>query len=894
MAGPQGYDFSDVDKLNEEEHYTSLPQKALAAVEGVGRGATLNASDYGEAATGLTSKENIQKREEYNPGTSLAGEAVGAGGLVYVTGGIAAPAEEALLAAKVAPAAARAAAFATEGAAYTAGTNVVDATLGDAKLNGQKIAADMGMAALLGGGLGLLSKGLEARLGAKARAMHEASAEVKASQLPESIAGDLKNPSQDPSAILDPEFGYKPKSLEDLESKIREASYRGETPELPTSDVLKDAVSRTEMHNPVLDMQLESLSGQDARNTYNIAKESSGKTGQLIKDYEAIQKSELVQRTDNAIKDLHPERAPIADATKNGESAIKAFSDQYQAEKEMLGPHFEALKNTDLSDMNHLPGVLDKMTDAVPGVAKMFDTTGDTLKIQPYKTKWGIDKSTYSAVKEAMESLEGGPKSFEELQNIRKGLDQNVDILSQGQGPREIMALKKSMMDYMQDALSTKDYAFNVREIFKRYAINEQERGVIERAFGASVGSPEFGAMSKVKPEEVLDKIFKNTATVKAAKNILPPEQFNEMLANHLAEQRAKVTDKGIFSSNKFGSYLKKTSDVLNEAFSSNPNQLQKIKDLNNIARILPDAPSINPSGTAKTLMGLLKAHSITDLIGNVKEYLHEAVHEKILARKVNEQLAGKAETAEKMSDLAKIIDKTTKRIDSSAKAIFNKGSYNLGITAPMVRSLDKEYEKNIKRIQEVSFNPQNMMEHLGNSSKEMSAIAPNITDSLHNTAIAATQFLASKIPVPKTQFPLSKEFKPSEAQKYKFNTYFRIVEDPISVFSDIKHGSLTNENMEALRAVHPDLLQSMRESIFEQFDHAEAKILPYQTKMSLTKFLGQALDEHMLPQVINSYQAAMLPQAQPQGQQETKKTRKADLEKSDRASTKTNQEEEV
>lgn len=894
MSGPnQAPDFSGVDDVLNEEHYGSLPQQALAGIEGAARGATLNASDYALAKTGLTSLEDIRAREEANPATAIGGIAAGAAGLTALTGGLAAPLEEAALAARVAPLAARMAGFGAEGAAYGLGTNLVDTTLGDQKVNAQKIAADTGFGALLGAGLGALSHGIGARLGAKARAAAESVDEIHAGDLPEALGSEMKEPLANPNAVYDPpKTGIPPKSLEEIEARIKDAPYKGETTELPSADVLRDARSRIEMSNPILDMQLESTASQEGRNTYNIAKESGGKVAKLLNDYEALQKNELVGRTDRAIEELAGGKKAISDAVENGKKAIESFTDQYQAEKEALGPHFEALKNTNLSEIDHLPGILNKMTDAVPGVAHMFDTSVDAIKILPYKTKWGIDKSTYNAVKQAVESLDNGVGTFEELQNIRKGLDQNINILEQGQGPREVMALKKSMMDYMQDALEKNNHAFNVREIFKRYAINEQERGVIEKAFGASVGSPEFGAISKVKPEEILDKIFKNTATVKAAKAILSPESFSEMLANHLAEQRAKFTDKGIFSSNKFGSYLKKNQDVLNEAFANNQGALQKIKDLNIISRMIPDAAPINPSGTAKTLMGLLKSHSLPELASNLSKKMEELVHEKLYERKINQMLAGKAEQSEKMQMIQKIIKKTSDKIESGAKSIFNGGPST--VVAPVIRNYDNDYDKNVKKIQELSYNPQQMMDHLGHSSKELYAIAPNITGSLHNTLMDGVQFLAAHIPAPKTHMLFSNDFKPTPAQKYAFNSLFRIVDDPISVLHDVKSGDLAIESVQALQIVHPDLLKEMQKSIIDNYDPEKAKDLHYSVKMSLAKLLGEPLDEHMLPQVISSYQQSfMMPQPKQPGIKPTSKGIR-EIDKSERIGTRTNQQNET
>lgn len=837
------------DEDMQQERYGTPQQQTIAAIESLSRGASFGLSDKLLTETG-TPAEDIRGRMEANPITSAVGNIAGSVktlGLIPI-GATA----EAALAPKVGALAARGLGYGAEGAALGAGNTITDQALGDTRINASKVLSDLGMGFAFGSGLGLLSKGIEATPALFKKASIEAP-----SSLESAIDGTAANSVID---APEPSMGLKPTSIDEIQARVKDAAYRGEGIEMPAKNVLEDAASRVEMLNPIHPLQLESLNNQSARDLYKTAIEMPGKEGDALRGYEALQKQELVKQTQNTIKNLALEAKLTSDATEAGNQAIDIFKDQYQTEKDLLSPAFEAIKKTDIGNIDHLPGVLNKMTDAVPGVARMFNTEGSTVSIKPYKTSWGIDKATYSAVKQAVESLEeAGPKSFEELSNIRKGLDQNIDILAKGQAPQEIMALKKSMMDYMQDVLQGAEgsQATDVRELFKRYAINEQERGVIEKAFGASVGSPEFGAISKIKPEMISDRIFANTATTKAAKNILPQDKFQHLLGNWMSEQIEKVTDKGAFSSNKFGSFLKKNADVLNEAFANNPQALTRLKDLNNIARILPDSTSINPSGTAKTLLGILKAHSLGDFIGNIKGYAAEKLQQKIINEKLNAALAGKADQATKLSVIKRTIEKTNEKIEKGAKAIFSDTGRR-GLESGLINVTDQEYNKRVNRLSELANDPQAMMNHMSDSTDALYAAAPNITQDINNKMVAGLQFLQSKIPTTQTHMPLSAEYVPSEAEKDKFNTYYDAVNDPTHVFSLIKDNTLTNETMEALNTVHPEMLNDMRKKVLENFDPKTAQDLDYATKLSLSQFLGEPLDENMLPQAFQSYQASL------------------------------------
>lgn len=866
------------DEEKQQERYGTPSQQGLAAIESTARGLTFGGSDWLLTHTG-TPAEAIRGRQEANPAISAIGNIAGS----IRTLGLApiGAATEAGLAGTMgmAPTAARALGYGLEGAAIGAGNAISDANLTDGPLNAQKIFTDIGAGALFGAGIGLFSKGLEA----VPSLFRKSAVQAAESAEPEAIATSLESEPIIKDAT-EAKSGISPTSLEDMQKRVKESSYSGESTELPAKSVLADASGRVSLMNPVHPLQVESLGSQSARDLYKTALEMPGKEGDTLRSYEALQKNELTGQTKNVIKNISPEMEITGDAVKGGESAIKSFTEEYKSEKDLLGPAFKQLKEYETEDpFNHAPQVISKMTDAVPGVARMFDTSGDEIALKKYSPAFGIDKATYTAVKDTVEALKE-PAFVEDLMNIRKGLDQHVDVMAQGQAPQEIRALKAAMMDYIQGevekvdpliklASSEGEQGASIRDVFKRYAINEQERQVVEKAFGASVGSPEFGAISKVKPEEVLDRVFRNTATVDAAKNILPKEKFDHMLANWMSEQIEKVTDKGSFSSNKFGTFLKRNQDVLKSAFSDKPQALQQLIDLNNISRILPDSVSINPSGTAKTLFGILNAHSIGEFLGNIKGYAAEKIKHEAMIGELNEKLAGRADQATKMGIIRKTIQRTSDKIEDGVKNIFTSPAGRSGSIAIPTNISNKEYNERVNRIKELSNNPGAMIDHMSDSTQGMFAAAPNMTQSLHNTMVASLNFLNSKIPQPMNNMPLSAEYVPSQAQKNKFMTYFNAVNEPLTALKAVKNGGLTGETMEALQTVHPELLQEMRQKVMENLDPEKAMKLDYARKVSLAKFLGEPLDENMLPQSVMSYQSAYVIQQQQKNQGSGKST---------------------
>ena len=654
---------------------------------------------------------------------------------------------------------------------------------------------------------------------------------------------------------------------------------RGDNVELPAKPILLDALSRVELDNPVNPMQVESLSSQANRNQYKVHRLGTDEIGQTIQTLEGLQKKELTSKLGETIEGISPKEV-TADKEEAGNLVTEAFKKGYQEEQAALKPMFEALGKlpTHVNPEEVVPAFLDSVTKAVPGVAKMFEEVDGEIVPKKYNTTWGIDKATYSAVKEAFESLKDSNKDIESLWNVRSGLDQHVDVLAQGQAPAQIRNIKAALMDLLQNFAEGTAPDIQVREFFKRYAINEQERSVIEKIFGSSVGKAEFGAISKIKPETIIDKIFSNTASVKAAKAILSPEEFEHLLANYMAVAKRQFTDPelGQFSSHRFATWLKNKQYVLREAFQGKEPVLQRVHDLTTISKILPDSASINPSGTAYTVTELAKKmegfSDIPSMLLKIgKKATIDKIEHSIRVSNVNAMLEGRAAQATAVEKLGDMIKKVDSKISSGAKAIFTSPARGGAIKAGIgggTSGQGGDYEKVTKKLNEFSANPTGLPDHLAQGSEALYHTAPNITQALHSSTMAGISFLDSKMPRPTIQTVIGSEWKPTPSQKAQFMRYYSAVHDPIGALKQVKDGALTNETMEALQAVHPKLLQEMRQKVVENLDHEKARSLGYAQKISLSKFMGEPMDNGLVPGILLSNQTAMAapsPQAQEQ-----------------------------
>ena len=857
---------------NLQKAHGTTSQQVLAGIEAVARGASLGTSDFVESRTGLSTPEAIQGRIAANPSTSFLGNVVGSGGLLAVTGGLGGLAEG--VAGKLgAGLAGKVAGEAAVGSILGGGNLVSDIALGDTDVNAQKVLSTVGLGAAIGGGFGALGT-LSKAVGAIPAMFRKATGGIDTPALVDGLPTGVGSVVDVPESL-----GKVPRSLQEMERQVEEAKKYGgmhNLEELPQKEVAEEAAREIgpSMILPPNEMQLDSLSTQDARNEFKVLLDLPGENGQRLRNYQAGQKRELVDILDNTInKRIAPGYDPTTNAIEGGERAAQSFTDAIQKNDAELKPAIAAIKNTPLANMDHFNGVTDYLTNRAqsklygnPGIADMFDTSGDSIQIKPYNGKMAIEQTTYNKLKTLFNDLKESPTNFNELFNLRSKLTSGVNILEDSAASKQLTQAKAAMMDYIQDSVQAVHPDQAVRDIFKRYAMNQENRQLIEEQFGAEIGSNNWRTKAKGPDEKILSKVFGDSNTTAAAKAILPPEDFNRMLADHLSVLRHSpgITDNGVFSSNKFWSAINRNQSALDTAFSDNAPPLQRIRHAVTLARIFPDAPSINPSGTAKTLIqGFVQAgFDPFKQIANAGEWATGKGKDILKAREINAKLAAQSDASKKLSSIQSLIGKVSDQIISGAKsALTSNPRVGAGVKGAIISGAtilsDREFDKIQEILNKYTSNPQSLIENMADNSSDLHNAAPNITSSMHSTMSIGVGFLQSKLPQSPMRLPLSPKFEPSTSQKAAFSKYYNAVQEPISALKDIRNGTLSDQTMETLQAVYPPLLNEMKQQVISHMDIDKVSKLPYAQRLSLSKFLGQPLDGNMTPQGVMSNQAS-------------------------------------
>jgi hypothetical protein len=184
----------------------------------------------------------------------------------------------------------------------------------------------------------------------------------------------------------------------------------------------------------------------------------------------------------------------------------------------------------------------------------------------------------------------------------------------------------------------------------------------------------------------------------------------------------------------------------------------------------------------------------------------------------------------------------------------------------------DQDYLEKSGNIRQLASMPADqLIDHMTSIHPNISHTAPNIAPHIFSSASNAVQFLNNKLPNQGNELPGDQDAKPSIAQRNAWLDLHEAVNNPISVLDHVNQGTLNSHHLEALQTVYPDLYQEMSQKILENLGESKSKdqSLPYQKRLSISKFIGQPVDSTMTPEsmltILNSAGPNQGPNAQAQ-----------------------------
>jgi hypothetical protein len=162
------------------------------------------------------------------------------------------------------------------------------------------------------------------------------------------------------------------------------------------------------------------------------------------------------------------------------------------------------------------------------------------------------------------------------------------------------------------------------------------------------------------------------------------------------------------------------------------------------------------------------------------------------------------------------------------------------------------------KRLEEYRSAPERLLQAVSYQTADLAQVAPAHAFQAIQTTMKGVQFLNSKLPkgpsIPNKLQPQLNKVPWTPQQIESFTRYASAVDKPETVLDDLKNGHLSKEQVEAVGAVYPDLLQEMRYHALDEISKHPDEI-PYAATVNLGLLLGIETHPTLSPEFLRTMQ---------------------------------------
>lgn len=391
-----------------------------------------------------------------------------------------------------------------------------------------------------------------------------------------------------------------PKDMGELVARHEADSAKGLVPDLPSAQRLREIEETLpDLENKPLGIHREMLKSKQNYDMVRVRyKELPSKEREALDAYEQRMKAEIERKIGGLIDEGGTR--PALPRTDAGNNLIAEVGEIYKANKTRLGPVFQKFNEVPINEGQHIQGLTNRLAEEVPGFGQALRINQETGKLElgKFRPDMGVSRKAYAKMGEVVRSLNEEKLSFRQMQQIREYLRKEIDPAKPGE-TADLQAIRKAMLNHMEDLVNESAPDLEVRKTFQEYAKNERFLENFEQILGGKIEN--INALYNANPDAVLNKVFANPNTVKIAREGLGEQRFNNLVADFVGDLKARATDsaKNTTSMARLAQDIKRRRGVLVEAMGEE--KVRRLEALTDLGRIIPDAPPVNPSGTAKT-----------------------------------------------------------------------------------------------------------------------------------------------------------------------------------------------------------------------------------------------------------------------------------------------------
>jgi hypothetical protein len=216
------------------------------------------------------------------------------------------------------------------------------------------------------------------------------------------------------------------------------------------------------------------------------------------------------------------------------------------------------------------------------------------------------------------------------------------------------------------------------------------------------------------------------------------------------------------------------------------------------------------------------------------------------------------------------IVDKTMDKMAGNVRAFISKTKERTGKVAENIAAdtvsvrrgpaerigENQQWFKNTRKaIMGATANIDAVMDQVDHQTKGLRE-APEVRDAVAMKQMQILGYLADKMPKdPSTPLnPFGDPWKPSEGQINEYKLIVKVAREPMSVFADMKRGTLKKVQVETLRDLYPKMYERVLQQVSTEVI-SKGGTLPYSHRVQMSQLFGVPLDNTMRPEFVKRMQ---------------------------------------
>lgn len=166
--------------------------------------------------------------------------------------------------------------------------------------------------------------------------------------------------------------------------------------------------------------------------------------------------------------------------------------------------------------------------------------------------------------------------------------------------------------------------------------------------------------------------------------------------------------------------------------------------------------------------------------------------------------------------------------------------------------------DEHLQVLAQLASDPAKLANAAKNATAFMSASAPNVANAAQQQLIQIANYLYGKMPKNPNQAYLGsagETWAPSDGDKAKFDRIVNAAQDPMSMLSELRNGTLSPDTAQTVKDLYPNFFDKTASGI-AQYVAQKKPSIPYERQLQLSHVFGVPMDSSMEPKAIKAFQS--------------------------------------